>query len=76
MDINVLAAHDGSKIVLWLVNEPIESLDAHIKNGYPALESQYKAGNIHGEIVSVPEEDSFAFGKYEVSGGTIRRKES
>lgn len=71
---NILVLTDSGGIKAWLVGEPLESAEAHIKNGYPDLLEGYQVGTVKAEVIDVPEEDAFKSDLYEVNQGQIVRK--
>ena len=70
----VLAIHDGTKILVWLVGETVESAPAHVKNGYRELQPAWDAGKLTAVVVEVPDGDEYRSELYEVADGAVRRK--
>ena len=68
---NVLILHDETDILAWLVNEPIEKVQAHITNGYPHLQEGWEDETVQAVILEVPEENTFKSGLYEVVDGAV-----
>lgn len=71
---NVLILFDSTSIKAWLVNEPIEAAEGHIRNGYPDLLPGWEDGTMKAIVIDVPAEDAFLSDLYEVSGDTVVRK--
>jgi hypothetical protein len=69
----VLVLYD-TEIKAWLVNEPLENVEEHIRNGYPELLGDYQAGIIKAEVIEVPYNELYRDDLYEVSNGMITRK--
>lgn len=56
----ILVIYDN-EIRAWLVGEPLESAEGHIKNGYPELLDAWQAKTLNAEVIDVPEQDAFNF---------------
>ena len=71
---NILVLHDSNAIQGWLINEPYESAEGHVTNGYPDLLQGWQNGTVYAKIVTVPDEEVYRPDLYEVSGDSIVRK--
>ncbi|MBT9175457.1 MAG: hypothetical protein DDT22_01136 [candidate division WS2 bacterium] len=70
---NILILYD-TEIRAWLVNEPLESVEEFIKNGYPELMESWEAGTLKAEVIDVPDEDMFKVDSYRVIEGKVTKK--
>jgi hypothetical protein len=77
---NILTLHTTTKIIGWLIGEPIESADAHLPHyldyidadGNPA---RYDPADVSATVIDVPDEDQFRPDLYEVVNGVVQRKQ-
>jgi hypothetical protein len=70
---NVLVIHDDQYILSWLVGEPKDSAEKHIKNGYPELWGQYQQGLIKATVIKTSEENAFKSNLYKVIDGKVKK---
>jgi hypothetical protein len=71
---NLLVINSDNAILAWLVGEHIESADAHIANGYPEMSSEWQAGTITAQEITVDEADAYRPDLFEVVAGIVQRK--
>lgn len=71
---NILILHTAAEIKAWLTNEPLESAEAHVQNGYPDLAEAWQAETLKAAVIEVPDEDAFKADLYEIFENQIRRK--
>jgi hypothetical protein len=70
----VLVIAKGNNMVTWLVGEPAESAEAHIRNGFPEQMAAWEAGELTVAEIEVPDEDRFCAEVCEIRAGQVQRK--
>ena len=71
---NILIVHNINSVLVWLVNEPLDSAPAHIANGYPELQAAWNADELTAVVIEVPEDEAYSSDLYEVINGEVVRK--
>ena len=75
---NVLIMRNDTEILAWLISEDLASVDDHIKNGYPHLETAHLSGALKTEIISAPDElfhkTIAAVDSFEIAAGKVQKK--
>lgn len=66
---NVLVLFTATDILGWLAGESLASAEAHVANGYPELQPDWQAGNLHAAEIEVPAGDEFSPELYQVVTG-------
>lgn len=71
---NILVLHDSSEIQGWLINEPLESAEEHLRNGYQGLLAGWRDKIIKASVIDVPDEEVHRPDLYQVSNDAVVRK--
>lgn len=68
----ILVLYD-EEIKGWLVGEALETVPAHIENGYPELKAGYEAGTVKAVVIDVPDEEKYKPELYKVVNGEVTK---